>query len=630
MSEERLATIEQRMKDFARTMTTVMNTLNATVENDQQPPPRGRAQQGRGRGGGRGHFLGFREREQDEPLEEFNSDSEESMVGALQGNHNKDLKVEIPDFVGSLNPEDLLDWIRVIERVFEFKGYSDARSFKVATLKLKGYSSLWYENLKNQRRREGKEPIKSWSKLKKKLKERFIPRDYTQDYIRLTQLKQDQQPLESYLRDFEQITLQCEMNEKPEQKIARFVEGLDTHLANRVRMQQVWSFDEAVNLALRVEKMGKGCASNSKLTTKTVPSKPSFGVTPNEPTPTTKTNTLDKGKTVETTTAKRTVPLKKCYQCQGYGHFAKECPSTRALSTLEVVQWGEDEILVYEEEEEVKESEEIDIVMPDAGLSLVTWRVMHTHHQPLETDQRQQIFRSRCTIKGRVCNLIIDRGSCTNVASSTLIEKLSLPTLDHPNPYKLRWLNKGVEVRVDKQSLVPFSIGKNYVDEALCDILPMDACHLLLGRPWEYDRDSVHHGKDNTYTFKFGSRKIILSPLPPTLKLSPTPSMLESSKEVLMINEAEMMQDLKGNEDVYLLVVRNVNEKQGYGLPLEVQPLLESYGDVFPSELPSGLPPLRGIEHQIDFVPGATLPNKAAYRSDPKATQELHTKLKIL
>jgi hypothetical protein len=42
-------------------------------------------------------------------------------------------------------------------------------------------------------------------------------------------------------------------------------------------------------------------------------------------------------------------------------------------------------------------------------------------------------------------------------------------------------------VRVTKQVLITFAIGK-YSDEILCDVVPMHASHLLLGRPWQFDR----------------------------------------------------------------------------------------------------------------------------------------------
>lgn len=68
--------------------------------------------------------------------------------------------------------------------------------------------------------------------------------------------------------------------------------------------------------------------------------------------------------------------------------------------------------------------------------------------QPEETAQRENIFYTRCTIKGKVCNLIIDGGSCTNVASSYLVDKLELERTKHPRPYKLRWLDDKVEVKI--------------------------------------------------------------------------------------------------------------------------------------------------------------------------------------
>ena len=52
-------------------------------------------------------------------------------------------------------------------------------------------------------------------------------------------------------------------------------------------------------------------------------------------------------------------------------------------------------------------------------------------------------------------------------------------------------------------------------------------------------------------------------------------------------------------------------------LPSAVFDVLQDYEDVFPEEVPPGLPPKRGIEHQIDLVPGASLPNRAPYRTNP-------------
>jgi hypothetical protein len=58
-------------------------------------------------------------------------------------------------------------------------------------------------------------------------------------------------------------------------------------------------------------------------------------------------------------------------------------------------------------------------------------------------------------------------------------------------------------------------------------------------------------------------------------------------------------------------------------MPPAVTNLLQEYEDVFPSEMPPGLPPMRGIEHQIDLIPGATLPKHAAYRTNPEETKEI-------
>jgi hypothetical protein len=65
-------------------------------------------------------------------------------------------------------------------------------------------------------------------------------------------------------------------------------------------------------------------------------------------------------------------------------------------------------------------------------------------------------------------------------------------------------------------------------------------------------------------------------------------------------------------------------------LPHAITNLLQEFKDVFPAEIPPGLPPLRGIEYQIDLIPGATLPNLATYRTNSEETKEIQRQVQQL
>jgi hypothetical protein len=64
--------------------------------------------------------------------------------------------------------------------------------------------------------------------------------------------------------------------------------------------------------------------------------------------------------------------------------------------------------------------------------------------------------------------------------------------------------------------------------------------------------------------------------------------------------------------------------------PRAITNMLQEFKDIFPAEIPPRLPPLRGIEHQIDLILGATLPNHVAYRTNLKETKEIQLQLQKL
>ena len=80
----------------------------------------------------------------------------------------------------------------------------------------------------------------------------------------------------------------------------------------------------------------------------------------------------------------------------------------------------------------------------------------------------------------------------------------------------------------------------------------------------------------------------------------------------------------------YIFALIPINTVTGIDVPSAVIELLQQYGDVFPHELPPDLPPMQDIQHAIDLVLGAPLPNKAAYRMGPKEKEELQKQVQEL
>ncbi|PKU64652.1 RNA-directed DNA polymerase [Dendrobium catenatum] len=162
---------------------------------------------------------------------------------------------------------------------------------------------------------------------------------------------------------------------------------------------------------------------------------------------------------------------------------------------------------------------------------------------------------------------------------------------------------------------VTFSIGKSYVCEVLCDVLEMDICHLILGRPWQFDVGAIHDGRANTYSFEWKQRKIRL--LPRTSNENDSDNAEKSA--MYLVSGQSLIHSWKESTLLMALVASAASPTMPTGeLPVAVSDILKEYQDVWPAELPNELPPLRNLQHQIDFQPGANLPNLPHYKMSPR------------
>ncbi|XP_057985294.1 uncharacterized protein LOC131170250 [Hevea brasiliensis] len=103
----------------------------------------------------------------------------------------------------------------------------------------------------------------------------------------------------------------------------------------------------------------------------------------------------------------------------------------------------------------------------------------------------------------------------------------------------------------------------------------------------------------------------------------------EGKRMTLFAGEKKMREALHDMRPLYLLMCKEslfLDSDLNSSLLTFAIAHLQEYKDVFLEEMPPGLPPLRGIEHQINFVPGAQIPNKPVYEQSRGDQEALKTR----
>ena len=604
------------------------------------------------------------------------------------------IKFTIQLFSGHYDAEGYLDWEMTVEQKFSAHLVPEQHRVRQATSEFKDFAIIWWSGLAAQ----DALPT-TWEQLKIAMRDRFVPPSYHRELRKkLMRLEQGDKSVQDYYGELQKGLMRCSIVEGPEDSICRFYSGLKREIQDIVDYKEFNTVNQLFQFAMLAEKelQGRDLQGKSRTgATYTPRSTPSSGlpkpssfrpppppasrkpaasgiaaIAPKPP-PARSSNSAKTPLQVPAKSASsvaspgRTTGI-QCHRCHGLGHVQRDCPSQRAYVAT-------DEGYISTSDNEDDEDAEVDeeggdvLGSEDTATyrSIIVQRVLSTQAQQPEQLQRHNLFQIFFVINNRRARVIIDGGSCNNLVSSDLVNKLGLATRPHPHPYLIQWLNDSGKAKVTQTCRVSFFIG-SYADSVDCDVVPMQACSLLLGRPWEHDKDATHHGRSNRYTFMHKGKKITLAPLtpdeivqadreraanlkdvhsenqqviksvsPPKKDKSTPVSKAEGIKlkgGVMLATKCDLA-EISDDDICYALVCTRAMfslDDLVSSIPPTVTNLLQEFKEVFPAELPPGLPPLRGIEHQIDLIPGAALPNRAAYQTNPAETKEIQRQVQDL
>ncbi|GJX18743.1 hypothetical protein Tco_0221420 [Tanacetum coccineum] len=188
-----------------------------------------------------------------------------------------------------------------------------------------------------------------------------------------------------------------------------------------------------------------------------------------------------------------------------------------------------------------------------------------------------------------MCSIIIDGRSCKILVSKALVKAFKLLTEPHHSPYQIGWIKKEPTLKVTEICKVPLAIGKHYNELVTYDVVDMEAC-------------VVSHKK------KLENKTLV----------------------TLVVSPKEFQAERKDTGVSYALVVKGVEDVMENAIPAVVKPLLAEFSKIVADDTPDALPPLRNIQHQIDLIPGASLPNLPHYRMSPKEFEVLRKKIEEL
>ncbi|GJW53499.1 reverse transcriptase domain-containing protein [Tanacetum coccineum] len=132
------------------------------------------------------------------------------------------LSVEIPEFASKSHPEYFIEWLGMVERIFDLKEIPDHLKVKLVDIRLRKHALIWQEA-----------------------------------FLEYHNLSHKNMSVEEVINEFDRLRMRCDVVEEEKHVIVRFFGVLKLEIANVIQLQPCWSYADVCHLALKVEKQLK-------------------------------------------------------------------------------------------------------------------------------------------------------------------------------------------------------------------------------------------------------------------------------------------------------------------------------------------------------------------------------------
>ncbi|KAK1643467.1 hypothetical protein QYE76_061272 [Lolium multiflorum] len=311
-------------------------------------------------------------------------------------------------------------------------------------LEFDGYALRWWDSLVRNLDEDGAQPIRTWRAMKEAMTSRFVPTNYMRNiFDKLTLLRQGVKTVDEYYMEMEMLMQRGRVRESLEMTMQRFLNGLN--------WQEAKVKGRATELGVLHPAPSTAAPSTRSVPYSTPPSKTVSNV-----------SNAKKSESAASTSGSGVYNAQRdmlCHTCGGKGHFKRDCPNRKVMFINEDNEYETgDDVDPNAPDDDDYDTDGEDAYPSDARTIVVSQRALNV--LPSASTQRCNLFQTKALVgPDKACKVIIDGGSCRNLASKELCTKLKLKYLPHPHPYYIQWLSDNGEMKVNHMVRVEFAIG---------------------------------------------------------------------------------------------------------------------------------------------------------------------------